>query len=36
MLPAEGFEYIEANYNKWNDKAKKNIRRGTRQQGNIL
>lgn len=23
MLPAEGFEYIEANYNKWNDKAKR-------------
>lgn len=23
MLPAEGFEYIEANYNKWKDKAKR-------------
>lgn len=23
MLPAEGFEYIEPNYNKWKDKAKR-------------
>lgn len=23
MLPAEGFEYIEANYNKWKEKAKR-------------